>query len=1001
MSRFKLFYTIVILLSFSVSAYADGAKTGSSRLNSKEYRDILRLSESGMYSRSLLELERLYKKVGNSDPEARALLSEISMNLPGYQGHFDAFVERYPHSTLIPQMRYRHALNLFDRKSYPEAYEQFSLLNEKRIYRGQIDEFLFKRAYCHLDAGRAKEAMTDFQAVAGRKYSDFTYPSTYAVAYLYYESADFNNAYDWFLKSCKDSRFKEMSQYYMLECRFMLKDYVYVINNGPEVYATAQKERKRNLARMISEAYLVEGDAVNARKYYDDQETSETAKTRTDWFYSGSVMYAVRDYAGAVKAFSNMSDRTDSLGQIANYQMAYSYIKLKNKVAAMAAFKGASEVKYDASIAEDALFNYAKLAFDLNSDSSVFLDYLKVYQEKKKGDKIYGYIAVAALLNRDYEGAVEAFDCIDELDDDMVSNYMKANYLRAKQLFDAGSYRSAIPCLKASSYYSEKTGKFHQLSQFYLAESYFRNEDYVQSRQIYTNLYNNSALYGLKESSLITYGIAHCSFAQGEYQDARKWFAKYLEEPVVTYRKDAMQRLADCYFVEKSYKESSVAYERAFNEYFDVNDIYPYYQAAISYGLTNNRTRKAELLSNVLKADPSSPFYADALFELGRTYAVAKKNTDAMMCFKKVTDVVRDSTFVAKAYIEMGSIARNQGKYEEALSYYKTVVETMSLSGYASDALLSIESIYQSKNEPQKYLAYIDSIGKGAMKTDAEKEDMIFNAAEQIYISNNYQKAISAFKAFQKEYPDSKNMTRSYYYIAESYKAMSQYEQACDNYKLVVDGGDAAFVELALLHLADLSFKLEKWDESYGSYSSLAKSTSNEKRLFTASLGMVRSAFRAHKWIDAISAVEKLQGNENLTDALKSELKYVKAKSYLATSRRDEAYVIFEELSGSVKDSYGAESAYLIAQDHYDKGEFSAVKDCVFAFSEKGTSHMYWLAKSFLVLGDAYAEEGNLVQAKATFESILAGYKPENKEEDDVVSAIELRLKKLNEMEKN
>ena len=81
--------------------------------------------------------------------------------------------------------------------------------------------------------------------------------------------------------------------------------------------------------------------------------------------------------------------------------MAYSYIKLKNKVAAMDAFKDAAYEEYDVDIQEDAYFNYAKLAFDLNHDPSVFEQYIKKYPELAKGDRIYSYIALAALYNHD------------------------------------------------------------------------------------------------------------------------------------------------------------------------------------------------------------------------------------------------------------------------------------------------------------------------------------------------------------------------------------------------------------------------------------------------------------------------------------------------------------------------------------------------------------------------------------------------------------------------
>jgi TolA-binding protein len=103
-----------------------------------------------------------------------------------------------------------------------------------------------------------------------------------------------------------------------------------------------------------------------------------------------------------------------------------------------------------------------------------------------------------------------------------------------------------------------------------------------------------------------------------------------------------------------------------------------------------------------------------------------------------------------------------------------------------------------------------------------------------------------------------------------------------------------------------------------------------------------------------------------------------------------------------VKDAYGAEAAYTLIQDSYDKGDFAAVEEKVFAFSDAGSRHAYWLAKSFIVLGDSYVDKGNLKQARATFESVRDGYKP-SAADDDVIDNVRIRLTKLEEMmaEKN
>ena len=983
-----------VMTSFPLQAASDGVPGPAS----KEFKEALRLYDRGLANRSSIVFDRLARMNDDADAEGYAVMADIVSGTPGYVSMMETYLAKRPHTALAFRMRYQHAMNLFEAEEYLEAGNILSEIDRKRIDKGQIDEYIFKSAFCALENGDEAKAKELFQEIDMRPVSDYTAPSRYVLGYLAYEDQDFQKAIDWMDEASEDSRFKSMAEYYIFESRFMLKDHEYVVANGDSMYAAVPKERKAHLARIISESCLVLGDVDKARKYYElSGSGADVGNNRSDWFYSGSMLYAIDDYEGAIRSYSNMTDRTDSLGQIANYHLGYSYIQTKNKVAALDAFKDAANVLHDPELTEDAFFNWAKLAFDLNDDTSVFNAYIDAYPAKEQEQRINSYIAVAALHDRDYEAAVNAYDKIDELDDHMVLNYMKANYLRANQLVKNGSYRLAIPCLKAAAYYSDRSSRFNQLSRFWLAESYYRNEQYRDALTTYTDLYNISALYGQEEHDILPYNIAYCYFESGDYPAALKWFGEYLEDPYAAYRKEALVRSADCYFVDKDYKKACEMYENVIESYADSTDMYPYYQAGVAYGLLKKPAKKIGLLKNVMKASPDADFYAESLYELGRAYVAKYEDDKAQECFMLLANSVKDAMYVARAYLEMGSLARNQSQYNDALKYYKTVVEDMPMSGYAEDALAAIESIYQIRNKPKEYIAYIEKIGKGDSKTADEKEDMIFNSAEQIFLSENYQKALVALDSYLEQYPDGRNAYKADFYKAESYRLLGKFEQACDCYRKVIEGGEGSFVELSMLNFSDISFRLERWEDAYGGYSSLYSAALLENNKSTALAGMMRSAYRGHDWGEAIKNADKVMFDSRTSQALHTEAQYVKAKSYLASSRRDEAFAILEKLSEDVSGEYGAEAAYLLILDSYDKGEFEEVENKVYAFSDAGSPQVYWLAKSFIVLGDSFVERDELAQAKATFESVRDGYEPQNAD-DDVRDNVELRLKKLEEM---
>ena len=989
MKKKFIFIAVLAFLSgsFVVSSSAEGHPDG--------FREALRLMDRGFGSRasSILTLQ--------DDVNAKGydILSHVQRRTQGYEAPMHRFLEENPHVAIVPQIRYAYALNLFDDGKFKEASEIFASINIGHLNSDQKTEYLFKKAYAHLENQMLREAIDGFELVEKQPMNDYVAPSRYILGYINYETRSFDKALSWFEKSVEDGRFTEISNYYIMECRFMLGDHTFVADNAEKMIEAVPQDRKANTARLVSESLLVLGDADLARKYYDmAMGGGETPETRAEWFYSGSVLYAVRDYEGAIRSYSHMTERSDSLGQIANYQLGYSYIQTKNKVAALTAFKDAAMVWYNPAIAEDAYFNWAKLAFDINHDPSVFNDYLKKYPVKEQSDRINNYIAVAALYDRDYATAIEAYDRIDELDNGMVLNYMKANYLRANQLISSGSYRLAIPCLKASAYYSDKSSRFNQLSRFWLAESYYRNDQYDEAIGVFENLYNTQALYRQPESYVIPYCIGYSHYKKGAYNAAMKWFDVYLEDTHDhLYRKEAMERRADCYFIQKQYDKAAKAYDLVLKEYFDVNDIYAYYQGALSYGLLNRNSKKIELLSNVMKASPSSEFYPEAMFELGRAYVTAEKDEKAFECFNRIVANVKDYNYVAKAYVEMGSLARNQSQYNEALGYYKKVVEEMAFSDYSDDAMAAIESIYQTKNDPEEYIAYIESIGKGASKTESEKEAMIFNSAEQVYLSGNYEKAVASLKAYLDKYPAGKSAYKADFYMAESYRSLGKLEQACDSYANVIQDGEGSFVELSMLNFSRLSYQLERWEDAFGGYSSLYSTALLDNNRHVAVVGMMRSAYKAHRWSDAITNVDRLLASDRADAQGKAEALYIKAKSYLASSRRNEAFSIVADLARDVTTEYGAEAAYMLIVDSYDKGEFEEVENKVYALSDAGTPHVYWLAKSFIVLGDSFVEREEYEQAEATFQSLVDGYQSSGPE-DDVLDNVNMRLKKLDEM---
>lgn len=985
-----LIAALSIALALSSELIANGQTT-----KTDAFRQAVEFYDRGMFERA----ESIFSEIAASGQDVMAkgyeALCAVRRQSVGNRNLADQYISEYPYSGLIPQIRFYNALNLFDEQNFSTASAEFARIDMRSLKNSQVPEFIFKQAYSLFELDEYDRAEELFSKAEKMPYSDYTAPSRYSLGYIEYVRKNFEDSFDWFSKAAKDPRFTEQAVPYMIECRYMLKDYSYVISNGDAALDRVTPERKRQLARFISESYLSEGNAAKAREYYEIFGEGAKEMDDADLFYAGSVMYSTGDYKGAVDKFSRMTSRADSIGQIANYEMAYSYIKTGNKVAAMDAFKAASSQPWNEDIREDAHFNYAKLSFDLNNNPSVFNEYMKAYPGKKKDDIIYGYIALACLYGHDYAAAVDAYSNIDLLDSRQKVNYMKANYLRAHQLIEGGGWRDAVPLLKAASYYSDKRDPFNQIARYWLGESYFRSGQYDQAIDVYTTLYNNSALEGKPEGALIPYDLAYCYFKKDDYDGAAKWFDEYLASSKPAKGEDAAARRADCDFLRKDYPSAIKLYEAAIARFPYKDNLYPYLQAGIAYGLTGDRKGKVKVLSSVEEADPSAEFYPEAMYELGRAYVAASDNESAISVFRKLGSSTKDNTIIARSLIELGMISRNMSEYDNALDCYKKVIDLMPDTDYAADALSAIESIYQSEGRGDEFLDYAELIGATRDKTDAEKEQMYFNAAEQVFMTENYSKAISSLKSYLDRYPQGVNVAQTQYYLAECHRNLGQKELACDWYQKSLETEPSGLCsENATLRLAGLSFELEHFKDAYSYYKSLLSIARLDANRHTARAGMMQSAFRGLDYQEAIACADALKADKASSAAEKRQADYVCAKSSLSLGERDKAYALFRSLSSDPSDAEGAEATYMLIQDAYDQGNYSTVQSMVHKFAADAPNQSYWLAKAFIVLGDSFAEQENYAQAKATFESIRDGYTPQGKS-DGVLDNVNMRLEKL------
>ena len=137
---------------------------------------------------------------------------------------------------------------------------------------------------------------------------------------------------------------------------------------------------------------------------------------------------------------------------------------------------------------------------------------------------------------------------------------------------------------------------------------------------------------------------------------------------------DVHLRLADCYYMNKSFENARNQYQWTIDRNLNHAD-YALMQKGMIQGFLNQEKDKVQTLQLLSEKFPSSPYSDQALFEKGVTQQ--QDLDDPNSAIKSFDQLVREypqSKYRVASLMRLGLIFFNKSNEDKALSYYKQVV---------------------------------------------------------------------------------------------------------------------------------------------------------------------------------------------------------------------------------------------------------------------------------------------------------------------------------------
>jgi TolA-binding protein len=993
----KAAFTIIFSVATVISPVVQAQQSQVYTHENSEFNTGLELFQKEKYGAA----QKSFRKVIESHPAEslvridaeyyNAICATELFNKDG-ELYLKQFVADHPESPKVKSAYFYLGKYNYRKKKWRDAIDWFQKVSIYDLTTDELAEFYFKRGYSYFMTEKYAEAKKDLFEI---KDVDNTYagPAKYYYAHIAYLEKNYETALTDFLKLQQNETFGPIVPYYIAQLYYLQGKYEQVISYAPALLDSANTKRGPEIARVLGESYYRTNRFAEAIPLLQRYEKGVGALSRSDNYQLGYAFYKVNKCDEAISYFVKVTNVDDSLVQNAYYHLGDCYLRLDNKQNARHAFGQASKMNFDKAIHEDALFNYAKLCYELaynpyNEAIKAFQEYIRTYPGTSRTDEAYTFLVNVFTTSKNYKDALSALESVKVLTPELKQAHQKIAYYRGVDLFNNAEYKEAITLFnKATTYTFDKN--VSALAVYWKGEAFYRMADYEKAINSYQAFITEPGSIAKSEYSDANYNIAYSFYKLKDYDNSILWFRKFVTfKPQADAKKinDALNRIGDGYFMTRDFTNAADYYGQSFRMKL-INADYALFQRALAYGVQKKYTEKINDLKLFISTygQTSSTFTERAKYELGLVYTVDNRNDLALSTFKKFIDEYPNSQFVNGALSKIGLIYYNKKDDDNALIYFDKLIRRNRKSAESNEAIAIVTDIYTAKGDIPGLQSYLGSIG--ASIPQAALDSLAYSVGLKLQDCKDIS---PAFDKYIQQFPDGIFIIEASYYKAECDFQMKNTDAALTAYLNVVKRNKSQFTERSLVRICDIYFRKQDFAQAVTYYKQLEEQALDPKNISVARIGLMKSYAALKDDVNATDYARKVLQTDKLSSNLSDEAHYIIAQSYMNAQKYDDAYAEFKALANSSKSEYGAEAGYNVAYLLFLKNDFKQSEKAVFDFINNNGDYPYWVTKALILLADDYAAMNDNFQARTTLKSVIS--------DSDIPELIKIAQEKLDKL---
>lgn len=789
-------------------------------------------------------------------------------------------------------------------------------------------------------------------------------------------------------------------------------DTIDVVRNYRPILADAVKIRRSPDMRINREEINLELRQIAANTYFTIHNFKHAyhndlfirypnaSPQNIDNYRISYIAYLAGEYPRATSILNTLED-SDSFYQASFITLGHIALETGDKQAARTAFVKAMKLDYDSTMKADALYNYAKVLYELDSVPEA-LNVLEKYINQKypartlenKKPESPEELSIEILLGTsNFHAGVSLIESLKSRDRQTNMTYQKATYFRGLEFYNERAFENSISMFMRAEKFPFDL-EMAALATYWKAEAMYEVRKYKEAVENFTQFLSLPAARNTDVYSFAHYALAYAAYRNNSFGIASDYFIRFLNREgnslADEVRYDVIARLGDSYLSLRNYHRANQYYDELIdNQAF--NQDYALFQKGIIQGLQGNNDTKLITLASVVEKFPKSNYADDVAFEIPYTHFIMENYESAIQGLQSMIQRYPRSSYVPRALLTIGLVQYNKGDADAAMSSFQKVIEQYATSNEASQALRFIENIYLDRGDASGYIQYATSTNIRKL-SPSEQDDFIFQTALSLFTKGQYQAAVEAVNAYFDTFPKVKQEKYARYIRGVSLYHTGHPQEALHDLNIILNDWTSKYTENTLLTAAALYMDLEQYNEAIVHLKKIELTTENKKNYSYAVTNLMRCYLEIGDLDQVAKYVQMIKNADQSSEEDLAKAHLYNAQALLKAENKAAAIKELNLATLRSNSEVAAEAKYRLAQLQYESKQYDQAQETAFDLVNNMEEHDYWVAKSFILLADTYNAKGNKTQARVTLKSIIENYEGK----DDVIPSAKERLQKLN-----